>query len=227
LNRLIYILLLLAFPLIITKGQVTDREHVIQVTGIISDEDNNPVPGVSVISQKLRRGTISELSGIYNVISMPGDTIWLSALGYKDASIMVPAEFNEKQYTKDIILLNDTINIQEVFIMPWKNYEEFKREVLAEKKIKPEVINMYENIASIQASMSRTPNYGISPEAGFRMVMQQNADALYSKGQSPVNNLFNPFAWAKFISGIKNGLFKNQKFNKPANTKTKIRKKKT
>jgi hypothetical protein len=33
----------------------------------------------------------------------------------------------------------------------------------------------------------------------------------------------NPFAWAKFINGLKNGLFKSQKFNKPE--KAKVRKK--
>ena len=43
------------------------------------------------------------------------------------------------------------------------------------------------------------------------------------KNQYPVNNLLNPFAWAKFVDGIKHGLFKNQKFNKP--TEAKVRKK--
>jgi hypothetical protein len=33
----------------------------------------------------------------------------------------------------------------------------------------------------------------------------------------------NPFAWAKLIKGLKNGLFKNQKFTKPE--KAKVRKK--
>jgi hypothetical protein len=210
---------------VITNGQITDRERVIQVTGIITGEDSIPVPGVSVISHKLRKGTISEISGVFNVISMPGDTIWLSALGYKDVAIIIPQGIETKQLTQDIVLYNDTIAIQEVVILPWKNYEEFKREILAERPVKPEILNMYQNLASIQRSLSNTPNYVVSPEAGFRMVMQQNANALYSRGQSPVNNLFNPFAWAKFISGIKNGLFKNQKFAKPENTKAKIRKK--
>jgi hypothetical protein len=214
------------FPFIIAKGQVTDRDRVLQVTGIISDEDNNPVPGVSVISQKLRRGTISELSGIYNIISLPGDTIWLSAMGFKMTEIIVPSDITAKQYTKDIVLLADTIIIKDVLILPWKNYEEFKREVLAERPVKPEIINMYENLASIQSSISNTYNYKVSPGAAYSMAMQQNANALYTKGQSPYNNLFNPFAWAKFFKGVKNGLFKNQKFTKPASTKAKIRKKK-
>jgi hypothetical protein len=211
---------------VIVRGQLADKERIIQITGIITDEDSSPVPGVSVVSHKLRRGTISELTGIYNLISLPGDTIWFSALGYKPAMIIAPTDSNSRQYTKDVVLLNDTIVIKDVVILPWKNYEEFKRDVLAEKNTKPEIINMYENLASIQQSISNTYNYTVSPEAGYRMAMQQNANALYSRGQSPVNNLLNPFAWAKFFSEIKHGLFKNQKFNKPAKTKAKISKKK-
>ena len=226
LNRVFYIIPFLFLPLVIINGQAVDKGRIIQVTGIISDEENNPVPGVSVISHKLRKGTISELSGIYNLISMPGDTIWLSALGYKNTLITIPLDIDSKQITKDIKLLNDTIVIKDVVILPWKNYEEFKRDILAEKKIKPEIINMYENLASIQQSISNSYNYTISPEAGYRMVMQQNANALYSRGQSPVNNLLNPFAWAKFFSEVKHGLFKNQKFNKTSSTKTKVAKKK-
>jgi hypothetical protein len=229
LKRFLFTAVLFVLPLFITRGQVTDKDRIIQVTGIVSDEEKNAIPGVSIISQKLNRGSISELSGIYNVISLPGDTIWFSALGYKRAMIIIPPDLGSRQYTKDMLLLNDTIAIKEVVIFPWKNYDEFKRAVLAEKHIDQATINMYNNLAAIQNSILNTPNYAVSPEAGFRLAMQQNANALYSKGQSPVNNLFNPFAWAKFFSGIKNGLFKNQTFNKPANTKAKAknRKKKT
>ena len=90
-NRFIYISLLSFLPLVIIEGQATDKQRVIQVTGIINDEDSVPVPGVSVISHMLRRGTISEYSGIYNVLSVPGDTIWYSALGYKSYLFIVPS----------------------------------------------------------------------------------------------------------------------------------------
>jgi hypothetical protein len=53
--------------------------------------------------------------------------------------------------------------------------------------------------------------------------MEQNFGALATRGQYPINNLLNPFAWVKFVKEIKNGLFKNQKFNKPV--KPKVRKK--
>jgi hypothetical protein len=53
--------------------------------------------------------------------------------------------------------------------------------------------------------------------------MEQNFNSMIIRNQYPVNTLLNPFAWAKFIKGLKNGLFKNQKFNKPVNAK--VRKK--
>ena len=49
-----------------------------------------------------------------------------------------------------------------------------------------------------------------------------------TRGQIPVNNLLNPFAWSKFIKGVKNGLLRNkrsEKINKPAKIKTRDRKK--
>jgi hypothetical protein len=221
LKRILLKAVIFVLPMLSAIGQVNSNDRIIQVTGIVSDEELNPVPGVSIISQKLRRGSISELSGIYNVISVPGDTLWFGALGYKRTLVIIPAWYSAKQYTEDIKLLNDTISIKEVFIFPWKTYEDFKRAVLAEQHIDQATINMYNNLAAIKNSIYNSPNYAVSPEAGFTMAMQQNANALYSKGQSPMNNLFNPFAWAKLFSGIKNGVFKNQTYNKPVSTKAK------
>jgi len=53
--------------------------------------------------------------------------------------------------------------------------------------------------------------------------MEQDFNAHATKNQFPVNNLLNPWAWAKFVQGIKHGMFKNQKFNKPEEPK--VRKK--
>lgn len=227
LNRTFLIILLIIIPYFNVRSQVTDKGRILTVTGIINDEDNNPVSGVSIMSGKLRRGTISEQSGIYNIISIPGDTITFSALGLKHALLVVPSDIDSKQYTRDIILLSDTIAIKDVHIFPWNNYEAFKRAVLAEQKPRQDEINMYENLAAIQSSILNTYNYKVTPEAGFRMAMAQNNNASMYKGQFPPNNLLNPFAWAKLINGIKNGMLKNQKDSKPAGKMVKPKKKKS
>jgi hypothetical protein len=227
LNRIFYIVILFLLPLTLIKGQVNESKKLIQVSGIITDEENNPVPHASLISRKLRRGTISELTGIYSVISLPGDTIYLSALGYKRIEFYLPDKIEGRLFNKDIRLETDTIIIDGVIILPWKSYEEFIRDVLANQpKMKPEIKNMYDNLALIQNAITNTANYKVTPEAGYRYAMQQNANALYTRGQYPANNLLNPFAWAKFFNGVKNGLLKNKKSTGTTTSRTKPKKKK-
>jgi hypothetical protein len=225
LKRIAYILFLIILFYQHSSGQQTEKSKLLQVSGIITDDENKPVPHVSIISKKLRRGTISEMTGIYSLISMPDDTVLISALGYKMYTFRVPSFFEGKMYKKDVALISDTISIEGVNIFPWRNYDEFKRDVLANQPImKPEIKYMYENLANIQYAIANNPNYAVSPEAGYRMAMQQHVDAYVTKNQMPPNNLLNPFAWAKFFQGVKHGLLKNQKT--PATTKTKNKSKK-
>jgi len=56
--------------------------------------------------------------------------------------------------------------------------------------------------------------------------MEKDFSAMATRGQYPINNLLNPFAWAKFVTGIKNGLLKNHSFKKPEPAKVAKKKKK-
>jgi hypothetical protein len=202
-------------------GQTTEK--YVQVSGIITDEYYRPVPGVAVVSKKLKRGTISERTGIYSITSTPGDTIFFRALGFKRYHTIIPESFEARHCEVDIALDIDTIHIKEVNVMPWKNYSEFIKDVTKVRPVDPIIENMNDNIASIYVAIANQRNYKVSPEAGYRYAMEQNFGAMATRGQYPINNLLNPFAWSKFISGIKNGLFKSQKFNKPE--KARVRKK--
>lgn len=225
-NRLIYIILLCILPIPVIYGQTAEREKLVQVSGFVTDESNRPVSGVSIISLKLRRATISEMSGIYSIPSIPGDTILFRALGYKRYHTIIPPTFEEKHCSVDIILEIDTIPIAEVTIMPWKTYADFIKDMTKERTEDPIIENMNDNLASIYVAIARNTGAKVTPEAGFRYAMEQNFNAMATRNQYPVNNLFNPFAWAKFIGSVKNGLFKNQKFDKPVKPKTKKKNKK-
>jgi hypothetical protein len=223
LNRFYYSIVFIILSVSALDGQTTDNQKYIQVSGIITDISYRPVAGVAVVSKKLKKGTISEPSGIYSITSTTGDTIFFRALGFKRYHTIIPETFGESHCEVDIALEIDTIQIKEVNIMPWKNYSEFIKDVTRERPVDPIIENMNDNIASIYVAIANQSNVKVSPEAGYRYAMEQNFSAMATRGQYPVNNLLNPFAWAKFISGIKNGLFKNQKFNKPTNAK--VRKK--
>lgn len=222
-NRLFYTLSFFILSFFALEGQTIEKERYVQVSGIISDEIYRPVPGVAVISKKLRRGTISERSGIYSITSTPGDTVFFRALGFKRYYTIIPVSYEERHCNVDIVLEIDTIQIADVTIMPWKSYNDFLKDITKEKPVDPLIENMNDNIASIYVALQNPTGVRSSPEAGYRYAMEQNFSAMATRNQYPINNLLNPFAWAKFIGGVKHGLFKNQKFNKPV--KAKVRKK--
>jgi hypothetical protein len=223
LNRLLYTFAFFILFVSALNGQTNEPERYVQVSGIIYDVFFRPVPGVAVISKKLRKASVSENTGIYSITSTPGDTVFFRALGFKRYHTIIPESYKERRCEVDIVLETDTIQIEGITILPWKSYSDFIKDVTKEKPVDPIIENMNDNIASIYVAIANQNNVLVSPEAGFGYAMSQNFNAMRTKNQFPINNLLNPFSWAKFIKGIKNGLFKNQKFTKPVEAK--VRKK--
>lgn len=215
LNRVLYSAIFLLITLISATGQGGGTDRFVQLSGIITDVTFNPVQGVAVISKKMHRATISESSGIYTITSTPGDTVFFRALGFKKYHTIIPESYSEKHCLADIVLELDTVQIEPVTILPWKNYSEFIKDITKEKPVDPIIENMNENMASIYVAINNEIGVRVSPETGYRYAMEQNFSSMATRGQFPVNNLLNPFAWAKFVTGIKNGLLKNHSFKKP------------
>lgn len=226
LKRFFYITFLLLLPFSNLKSQISGPEKFVQLSGIITDLNYRPVQGVAVISKKLHRGTVSERSGIYSITSTPGDTVFFRALGYKRYHTIIPESYESKHCMADIMLEADTISIAEVPILPWKNYSDFIKDLTKERPVDPIIENMNENLASIYVAVNNDIGVRISPEAGYRYAMDQNFTAMRTHNMYPVNNLLNPFAWAKFVTGVKKGLLRNHTFKRPEPAKV-IKKKKT
>ncbi|MBS0011305.1 MAG: carboxypeptidase-like regulatory domain-containing protein [Bacteroidales bacterium] len=206
----IAVLSLLVIPAI---SQEISPLRYVQVNGLVFDNENMPVKYVNIISRGLRTGTNTDDRGIFSIISYPGDTLIFSSIGYQPAFVRIPPDVESPVYTIDITMYIDTINIGSVLVLPWKTYEDFKRAVV--EYISPmevEITNMENNLALVERQILE--DLDITPEAGYRYAMQQEAERIMTRNQTPVNNLFNPFAWAKFIDGLKNGLLKNKKSKK-------------
>ena len=171
-NKVIYTTILLFLSFLTVRGQTTERQTYIQVSGLIIDEAYSPVPGVAVISRKLKRGTVSERSGIYSITSTPGDTIFFRALGFKRYHTIIPESFEERQCNVDIILEIDTIQFRKSQYLPWKTYNEFLKDMTKEKPVDPIIENMNDNLASIYVAMANQAGVRVSPEAGYRYAME-------------------------------------------------------
>lgn len=219
-RRLISIII---FFLLLVPAMAQERPPLqyVQVNGLVFDTESMPVKYVNVISRGLRTGTNSDERGIFSIISYPGDTLFFSSVGYQPAFVRIPPGTESPKFTVDITLAIDTINIGSVLVLPWKTYDEFKRAVIDYKppaELRTEIMN--KNLALIESQI--LGDMDISPEAGYRYAMRREAERIITSNQTPVNNLFNPFAWSKFIDGLKNGLLKNKKSkNKKNNNKDK------
>jgi hypothetical protein len=227
LNRFYCIILILGLPIISIDCQVVEKEQFVQVDGLVLNKNGVPLPNVNIISFSMARGTTTERNGVYSIISTPGDTLLFSAIGYKKSLVRLPSQMGGTRFTNDVVLEEDTIRIDNVVILPWKTYDEFMKAVIAYDVTTVETKNMNINIALIRRSLNNI-SITVSPEAGYRYAMRQNYAALQTKNAYPVNNLLNPFAWAKLIKGIKSGMFKSEPVPKvkiaKSRTKTKATK---
>lgn len=227
-NKFVFIFTILLFGFYSLNAQNEySKERFVEVSGIIMDESHVPVPGVAVISRKLRRGAVSENNGIYSITSIAGDTIFFRAIGFKRYHTIIPENFEKKYAKVDISLEIDTISVPEATILPWRTYSEFIKDMTQEKPSDPLIENMNENIASIYVAITNASNTAISPEAGYYNAWQQNFASVRTRGQLPVNNLLNPLAWSQFIREMKKGLLKNHTYKRPTQSKVIKKKKKS
>ena len=193
-TRIINTALLLLISWLATTGQIPDRDVFFQFSGIITDEQEMPLSNVGVISVVLKRGSISEKTGIFSITTTPGDTIIFRALGFKRKLVIMPDKFEGRHFYSDIVLTTDTITIDNVVILPWKSYNEFIKDMTSPIPSPPEIENMNDNLSSVYAAVANTTGVKITPEAGYRYAMEQNFSSMATRNQYPVNNLLNPFA---------------------------------
>jgi len=215
----------LAFAALWADGQEEQKVKFIQIDGLTNDEYGLVVPGVSIWSGHLHRGSASDNRGIFSIISIPGDTVFFSAIGYKSTLLTIPANLAGTSFITDVKIITDTILIGEVLVLPWRTYSEFKRAVIENKPDDPMMKNMQYNLALVEQQI--WSDMRSTPGQGYRYNMQQMSDNLYTRGQTPVNNLLNPVSWTRFIRELKGGLLKNEKNTSTKRSKSKVRKKKT
>ncbi|MFT3936596.1 MAG: TonB-dependent receptor [Chitinophagaceae bacterium] len=74
--------LLLAFPAMLFSQSKT-------VTGIVTDESNNPLPGITVTVKGTKNGTATDAAGKFSIAVPKGGVLVLSSVGYESNEIVV------------------------------------------------------------------------------------------------------------------------------------------
>lgn len=181
-----------------------------QLSGIINDSKQRPMPFVHVLVKNYRRGTISDFEGFFSIVVQAKDTILFSSMGYKKQIWIVPDTALTNDLYVQFKLETDTIILSEAIVFPWNTYEKFREAFVQLNVPSDDIERALTNFALIEKQLlndySGEPNASLS----YKYFMQQTYNQLYYAGQLPPNNLLNPIAWSKFFQALKNGDFKRK-----------------
>ena len=189
---------------------VVDTSTMMQLSGVIvSDVDLEPIPYVTVYDKSIRRGVIADFYGFFSLVTFPGDTLFFSSPGHTTSSFIVPDTLEENRYSIIHMLTKDLQNLPEITVYPWPSKDQFAQYFLnmkpyddAMRRAQRELSG--ESLAFVAARIDTDASvaYGYS--------QNQRNTKLYTNGQLPVNNLLNPYSWAKLISDWKEGKLSRQ-----------------
>jgi hypothetical protein len=182
-----------------------DTLELIQLSGVIVSSDNlEQMPFTTIFDMGSKRGTIADYYGFFSLVVFPGDTLLFSYYGYKTSSFIVPDTLKENRYSIIHMMNKDTINLPMVTVYPWPSKEDFARAFVEMKPYDDALRRAQkqlsgENLAFVAARLSTDPSLS------YGWQQNQQLTRLYTQGQTPVNNLFNPYSWASFIDSWKKG----------------------
>lgn len=187
-----------------------DSSRFIQLSGVtISESDMEPLPYTTIYNRSAKRGVIADYYGFFSMVTLPGDTLLFSGYSFVTSTYIVPDTLKENRYSIIHMLHKDTINIPMVTVYPWPSREDFARRFVEMRPYEDAIRRAQrelsgESLAFVAARLENDASmaYGYS--------IDQRNTKLYTNGQLPVNNLLNPYSWAKLIQDWKEGKLSKQ-----------------
>jgi hypothetical protein len=195
--------------LLVERVQAQGEPNIIQLSGIIVDGDSAyGVPGVHIYIPRAGRGAVSNPVGFFSVPTMVGDTVLISAVGYKQQRLVVPYR-EDRGFTILIDLQTDTTFLPIVEVFPYPTEELFKEAFLALRLPESDQDRIARNLNS--GVIHRMADYmGMDAGSNHRFYMNQQSNQITNRFFSPSFSLLNPFAWNQFIQSVKRGDLKKK-----------------
>jgi hypothetical protein len=181
-----------------------DNQKVFQFSGVIMEVDSTQViPGAHVYVPKGGRGTTTNPYGFFSMAVVPGDSIVITAVGYKRRSFIVP-DHQDKASLKMILTLEEDVTfLEEVEVFPFPTEEMFKRAVVAlEVPYDRDYANVqaWLNAIYMQKASLTLP---ASPAMNQRYFQARQVQEFQNKFGPNNITLLNPWAWSSFINSLK------------------------
>jgi hypothetical protein len=192
------------------RAQVISPDSLIQFSGLVMTSDSlMAVPYAGIWSITRNNGTSCDYNGFFSFVAAKGDTIRISALGYKDQIFTIPTDLTETKYSVIQLLTRDTIFVAETIIYPWPSKEEFRDAFLALDIPDDEYETARKNL---EREAMKEMGEAMAMDADMNADYQTKAlqQKIYYAGQYPPMRIFDVFAWKEFFEAWKRGDFKNE-----------------
>lgn len=201
----LFVILIFSSLLSFAQDEVLMDSSMIQLSGVVIGEDDlEPLPYTTIFDKTQRKGVVADYYGFFSMVTFPGDTIYFSYYGHKTSTYIVPDTLTDQRYSIIHMIQKDTLNLPAVTVYPWPSKEDFARAFIemdpyddalrrAQRQLSGESLAFIAAKLEGDASLS----YG-----NARNIANTK---LYTNGQLPVNNLLNPYSWAKLIKDWKEG----------------------
>lgn len=184
-------------------AQETEELQIVQVSGLVMNIDSTyTIPGVHIFDPYRGRGTNTDYKGWFSKAFLAGDSLVISAVGFKNQRVRVPDDVGDR-WTVIFSLEEEVTQLEDVEVNPFPSEELFKEAILAMN-----LTNNQENVLNsfepeiIQELIRNTPIEG-SPSLNYRYMLNQQFVNLQNSAGPRANPLLNPFAWAQFINSFK------------------------
>ncbi|WP_157972020.1 SusC/RagA family TonB-linked outer membrane protein [Pleomorphovibrio marinus] len=105
-----------------TSVSIAEKEEEITITGVVTDENGEPMPGAAVSIVGTTQGTVTDLDGNYTITADDEATLVFSYIGYQTVRIQVS---NRSQI--DVVLEPDLASLEEVMVVGYGTQQ--KRDV--------------------------------------------------------------------------------------------------
>ena len=186
------------------------KDSVVQLFGIVMTADSlKGIPAVSIQIKGQKRGTVSNDQGVFSIVVMKGDHIEFTSIGYKPKEVEIPRNIEGNQYSMIQLLVIDAEYLPATIIKPRPTREQFERDFVNLEVPDDDLEVARKNTdESKRRILARTlPNDGGESSNRF---LRTNSQRYYYYGQTPPQNIFNPFAWSEFVKAWKRGDFRNK-----------------
>lgn len=193
----------LAASLLLLQAQAQGRMHIVQFSGLVlGGEDGQPIPGATLYIPKAGRGAVTNPYGSFSMPTLPGDSVVVSAVGYKKRFYRIP-NTSDDGLSVVIELKTDTTTLPIVEVYPYPTEELFKKALLALELPEEAQQEQFARNFNPAALARMTASMGASPAMNYRNTVNQQLNYQTNRYFNPMWTFMDPFRWAQFIKSLK------------------------